>query len=630
MQNNNQCQGDERQKATRLKRLFLFFFTAATLYGTAQNEYSRWYFGDQTALSFMTNPPTVLNNSAMLAFRGCSSIADAAGNLLFYTNGTTVWNKQHAVMANGTLALSGSPNVANPMIIKQPGNANVYYIFREFAAPYITNFPIPPTTTGLYGSVVDMSLAGGMGSVTVNNVPIYTVPSYSSTTAQLHATRHNNGIDYWIMIHDYPANNFRAYLLTASGLSPSPVVSSLGLTYQNQVYGYLKFSPNGQKVCTSTNYAGVELFDFDNNTGQLSNPITLLSNVLENNYRGCEFSPDGSKLYAAHSIAGSTTSKLIQWDVNAGSNAAIISSSVNIPSAIPDPEGMQLAPNGKIYMASPGSLSLSVINNPNAAGIACNFAAGGQPISAVPNATPSPSSPFGLPNMITSLANTPCTTQTAVNPQVICAGSAYAIGNQLHTSAGTYIDTLQNVFGCNGLVIVNTQLTVTSLPNMNVIANPTVCVNDPLILLANGASSYTWNNSVTGMQYTSAPFTTAGIFTYTVQLRGGGSTGCVATNTVSVPVLVLACDVGLAEYNPSVHAKIYPNPANAFIQIELEERTLPVAHAYVYNLLGQQVKEEELVFKEGKAGINTAGLENGVYVLKLSSAHITTRFVVNR
>ncbi|MBX3165278.1 MAG: hypothetical protein KF900_12450 [Bacteroidetes bacterium] len=65
----------------------------------AQNENTKWYFGNHVALDFMTNPPIVLNNSQMNTSEGCSSIADAAGNLLFYTDGVTVWNKQH--LSNG-------------------------------------------------------------------------------------------------------------------------------------------------------------------------------------------------------------------------------------------------------------------------------------------------------------------------------------------------------------------------------------------------------------------------------------------------------------------------------------------------------------------------------------------------
>lgn len=611
----------ETRKAVLLKKaVFLLGFILATLQGSSQNEYSKWYFGHHAALDFMTSSPAVLNNSGMIAYEGCSSMADAAGNLLFYTNGVTVWNKQHAVMANSTGTING-----NPMIIKQPGNSNVYYIFKAVRSPVAVILPVPAPVipNGLYYSVVDMSLASGMGSVTVNDALIYTLPLYLANSGQLHAVKHANGADYWIMTHEYANTNFRAYLFSSSGISLQPVVSSLGVPHQNASYGYMKFSPTGQKLCTSTSYAGVELYDFDPNSGLLSNPLTLLSDGLEKNYRGCEFSPDGTKLYAGHSIAAlPNSSRLIQWDVSAGSAMAILSSSVNIPSAALDPAALQLAPDGKIYIASAGSPSLSVINSPAAAGIACNFVMGGQPVSAAVNATLNSYSHSGLPNMLTGIATAACVTQTVSNPQSICAGSFYAIGDHTYTTAGTHIDTLQNVFACNGMVIVNTPLTVNSLPALAVNAASAICVYAPPTLTASGAYTYTWNSSTTGSQYTVPSFTTTGSMTYSVQLQGTTAAGCVSATAVSVAVLVQPCDVGFTEHHSSGAIKIYPNPASEYFELTVNHME-PLAGSNslsVYNGLGQLIKKEEISLKDRSGTINISELAEGVYFIVLSGS----------
>src|SRR5690606_2425500 len=107
--------------------ILLYAFAGTGIF--AQNENTKWYFGNHVALEFMTNPPTLLNNSAMNVYEGCASIADAAGNLLFYTDGMTVWNQQHTVMANGTGLNGVGSAVQAAIIIKQPGNATIYYIF---------------------------------------------------------------------------------------------------------------------------------------------------------------------------------------------------------------------------------------------------------------------------------------------------------------------------------------------------------------------------------------------------------------------------------------------------------------------------------------------------------------------
>src|SRR5688572_31015566 len=52
-----------------------------------------WYFGRKAGLDFNQPSAAPLHNSAMNADEGSSTICDANGNLLFYTNGITVYNR---------------------------------------------------------------------------------------------------------------------------------------------------------------------------------------------------------------------------------------------------------------------------------------------------------------------------------------------------------------------------------------------------------------------------------------------------------------------------------------------------------------------------------------------------------
>ncbi|MBX3164811.1 MAG: hypothetical protein KF900_10040 [Bacteroidetes bacterium] len=148
-----------------------------------QNTNAKWCFGFGAGLDFTTNPPTTFSN-AIGVYEGCSSIADACGNLLMYTEGATVYNKQHQVMANGTGLLGNNTPQQSSVIIKQPGNTNLYYIFTVQGAN---------GGAGLNYSVVDMSLAVGLGSVTVKNVPLYSAPCNEALAATMHA----NNTDYF-------------------------------------------------------------------------------------------------------------------------------------------------------------------------------------------------------------------------------------------------------------------------------------------------------------------------------------------------------------------------------------------------------------------------------------------------
>ena len=80
-------------------------------------------------LNFATTPPTALTNSAMNAFEGCATISDTAGNLLFYTNGNMVWNKNHNTMPSGNSLNGDGAATQTAIIVPAPQNLNKYYIF---------------------------------------------------------------------------------------------------------------------------------------------------------------------------------------------------------------------------------------------------------------------------------------------------------------------------------------------------------------------------------------------------------------------------------------------------------------------------------------------------------------------
>lgn len=344
---------------------------------------SKWYFGVYSALDFSANPPAILANSSMSVAEGCSSIADASGNLLFYTDGATVWDKTHSTMANGTSLWGVGNPCQGTIIVRQPGSANLYYIFINGSN----------STYGFNYSVVDMSLAAGQGSVTVKNVYVHVFPYSEKITA----TRHANGVDYWIVLNGMTSNspnyNFQSFLFTSAGLNFSPVISLFTGSSANELgYGCMKISPNGQKLACAYNanfltQRNFNLYDFNNSTGVVSNDVVLnstsSSTVSENGY-GVEFSPDGTKLYGSSYKWGSTinsisdTGYIYQWDLCAGSGASIAASKQTLYRATVQLGSLQRAINGKIYLARRSTNFLGVINNPDNAGIACNYIDQGQ------------------------------------------------------------------------------------------------------------------------------------------------------------------------------------------------------------------------------------------------------------
>ena len=334
--------------------LFIIFFCHSFLF--AQKEANIWYFGDSAGVDFNDPVPVALTDGVMNTNEGCASIADKNGSLLFYTDGSIVWNSIHDTMPNGKGLKGNFSSTQSAIIVPRPGSDSLYYVFTvdEEGGP-----------DGLNYSEIDISLNGGLGDVTATkNVPLVT-PTAEKITAVVHA----NGTDIWVITHEMGTDGFYAYLITPSGVNPVPTISNIGtvipLLPTTRSHGYLKASPDGKYISMATEGINGELFDFDNSTGLVSNPIVIVPNGVY----GTEFSPNSQLLYMVE------TGVLTQYDINASNIVA--SRTVIDSSFFSFITSLQLGPDGKMYVARLFQSSLGVINNPNVIGLGANFNAAG-------------------------------------------------------------------------------------------------------------------------------------------------------------------------------------------------------------------------------------------------------------
>ena len=79
-------------------------------HGQAQKQTFNWFFGANAGFDFNSGSP-VFQPGALNTLEGCASISDKNGQLLFYTDGTTVYNKNHTVMPNGRGLFGGGTGV---------------------------------------------------------------------------------------------------------------------------------------------------------------------------------------------------------------------------------------------------------------------------------------------------------------------------------------------------------------------------------------------------------------------------------------------------------------------------------------------------------------------------------------
>jgi gliding motility-associated-like protein len=322
----------------------------------SQGEANIWYFGRHAGLDFNSGNPIALTNGKLDTPEGCATISNADGQLLMYTDGLCVWNKNHQVMPNGTGLLGNPSSTQAALIVPKPNSSTIYYIFTSSELA---------SESGVNYSEVDLSLDGGLGAVTsIKNVLLLT-PACEKITAV------KNGNDYWVLIHAYGNNSFLAYNITASGINLTPVVSNVGTLIKNnvnQTIGYLKFSPDGTKLISCNLQNVIEFFDFDAITGIITNPKQV--STKEFNY-GVEFSRSGKIAYIT--TGDVRIFELLQFDLTASnipSTATLLYKATVIDNQV---GALQLATDGKIYVPIFDLPYISVINNPEVLGLGCNF-----------------------------------------------------------------------------------------------------------------------------------------------------------------------------------------------------------------------------------------------------------------
>jgi gliding motility-associated-like protein len=342
--------------------LLLSSFTA-----TAQKEVYRWYFGYNAGINFNTTPASLLTDGQTYTREGVATICDGStGDLLFYTEGSTVWNAKHKVMPDGT-GLQGDPSSSQSgVVVPFPGHPGQYYLFTTM------------TDKGFRYNLVDMALDNGMGDI-VPGTKNTALLSNNLSTEKIGATRHCNGRDFWVITHAVGNANYYVYLVTSAGIS-APTVYTTGSVIHSggwEEAGVLKFSDDGGTLVHTLaamqqgQMSKVDLLKFNNATGVLSAPFETLNIVFP---LGSDFSSDGKLLYVV-SMNYMVWSRIYQYDLTAANvNASqVIVANVTVPLQI---GGVQMGPDRRMYVGyekGDGYRYVGLIHKPDVKGTGCNF-----------------------------------------------------------------------------------------------------------------------------------------------------------------------------------------------------------------------------------------------------------------
>ncbi len=617
--------------------LFLSFFIL--LHGQAQKEENVWVFGVAAGLDFNSGSAVSIStrnsqssDSSIRPALNSGSVCDANGQLLFYTDGDWVWNRDHFIMPNGKDLLH--PNgtrvgynttldgLQSGTIVPVPGSDNLYYIFsmeRNLVGPLLN-----PVSEGshLFYSVVDMDLDGGLGDVVAGQKRIC-LDTPVLFTQKIAAVAGNN-CDVWLItiVYDlFGAAEFRAYNITSGGINPTPVVSPLGvlstttfgvLAYIEWTSGKLVFSPDGSKMVHVTGHTGfanpiplwgaLEMYDFDPVTGMLSNsfdmapgaPVTIsgipprsVTPVRVSN--GVAFSLDGSRLYAL-----SHADSIYQWNLNLPTSADIVASKTGVAKVGDGGSDLKTGPDGKIYfgynLGGAGLVAdtLHRIESPDLLGTACNVVFKAVPLQ------PDTRMVLGFPNAVAVVK--PGDTTSTVLDTLICTniqgtpllelkvtplrrGVEWDDGStdtvRVIHNAGTYwVRKYDNCFPEVDTFIIHGGY----IPAVNIL------VNNNKLTVNNTYDSYQWYrdgqpiSGATGSGYT---VDTNGVYSVKVsQINGCSDSTAYAVTNVSVRKDQLAALISIS-----------PNPVNMHMEIRsgipLHDATLRLI-----NFTGQVVTEQ--------------------------------------
>ncbi|MCI2227885.1 T9SS type B sorting domain-containing protein [Polaribacter sp. MSW13] len=359
-----------------MKKLLPFILLFFALNTFSQKEANFWYFGNKAALDFNSGTPVPVAGSELNTTEGCSSFSNANGELLFYigaptpsTSNLTVWNKNNSPMPNGVGIKGDASSSQSALTVPAPGRPDIYYLFTVGAQS--------SGNAGFFYYTIDMTANGGLGDIVAGPVILGNAADHPTWTEKVTAVRADACNTFWVISsHE---SNFYAYKVDNSGVDiANPKISHIPGYNASDPRGYLKVSPDGTKLVAANMGGGTFIFNFNDVTGEVTNFDTTTSNNpksldISGDGYGVEFSVSSRKLYISTGAFNNSTENLYQFDLTKTTITDLNASRFLVHSYFNTRGALQLGPDGKIYWTSDGSRNISVINNPDQTGAACNY-----------------------------------------------------------------------------------------------------------------------------------------------------------------------------------------------------------------------------------------------------------------
>lgn len=185
----------------------------------------------------------------------------------------------------------------------------------------------------------------------------------------------NSTLDkWWIYVVGYDSNRFYKFLIGGEEIVEGPFIQDIGPVISNfdLDVGQAAFSPNAEYLAINSEAYGVILYDFDAESGTLSNYRSIAYPAMDR-ANGLVFSPNSRFIY----VNGVEDVYQIDLEPEAGDSAVLHLGNLGMQDINGWPVGtglMYLGPDCRIYI-SPGSTSrvIHAIHKPDEKGLACEI-----------------------------------------------------------------------------------------------------------------------------------------------------------------------------------------------------------------------------------------------------------------
>jgi hypothetical protein len=290
------------------------------------------------------------------------------GQTIFYSSHNQTYNSLHEPMQHGHFM--GHESVADGLAACYIGENK--YLFFSVTDAYGDEHVTP---RGLKAYVVDMNADHGRGDIVdsteIENPALFdmseSIELIAGSTANIYwlVYAYKNGSHHELRVRKIDVSKPFGLDMIGTPL-PSPVQTST--TFDNKTYT-LKASPQHDRLAIANpDDRRVDVFDFDNTDGSISNRRTT-THSIEGLAYGVEFSPDGKQLYTAGYTTSYGDPTLYQFTIEhtaldyvghieywtySGSDGHARGG------------GLKLGPDGKIYVMQSYMSDVGVVLNPDA------------------------------------------------------------------------------------------------------------------------------------------------------------------------------------------------------------------------------------------------------------------------